>query len=69
MHLSYVLMGVTVNKNVLRVSITVLANILAIALNKNEKTESYAKYVFIITLLILPSASPQPDIKLSVAVT
>ena len=49
MHLSYVLMGVTVNKNVLRVSITVLANILAIALNKNEKTESYAKYVFIIT--------------------
>ena len=53
MHLSYVLMGVTVNKNVLRVSITVLANILAIALNKNEKTESYAKYVFIITLLIL----------------
>ena len=53
MHLSYVLMGVTVSKNVLRVSITVLANILAIALNKNEKTESYAKYVFIITLLIL----------------
>ena len=46
-------MGVTVNKNVMRVAIPVLANLLAIALNKSEKTASYAKYVFIISLLIL----------------
>ena len=38
MHLSYVLMGVTVNKNLLRVAILVLSNLLAIALNKNERT-------------------------------
>ena len=56
MHLSYVLMGVTVNKNLLRVAILVLSNLLAIALNKNERTESYAKYVLIISLycLLLP---------------
>ena len=53
MHLSYVLMGVTVNKNLLRVAILVLSNLLAIALNKNERTESYAKCVLIISLLIL----------------
>ena len=41
MHLSYVLMGVTVNKNLLRVAILVLSNLLAIALNKNERTEKF----------------------------
>lgn len=37
----------------MRVAILVLSNLLAIALNKNERTESYAKYVLIISLLIL----------------
>lgn len=53
MHLGYVFMGVSANKNIARVAIVTIANILAITLNKNEKTDSYAKYVFIITLLIL----------------
>ena len=53
LHLAYVLMGVTVSKNLMRVAILVLANLLAIALNKSERKASYAKYVFIISLLIL----------------